>query len=125
MKPFYASPNFWLAIVIVIGGFFVGFPAGAAGDAVAAIFGLVGAGGIMYRFFKEKPAIQVKPWIQDANFWNYSTVLAVSALPVIGPQIMPALEDVTTKLFRGDWGGAIMSFVSLATIVVKILQSKK
>lgn len=121
---FWSSPNFWLAVVIVIGGFFVGFPAGAAGEAVAAVFSLFAAGGILFRFFKSKPGAQVKPWLTDANFWNYASVIVVSLAPVIGPQILPQIEDITQQLFRGNWGGALMSFVSLATIIIKIIQGQ-
>lgn len=124
-KQFWQSPNFLLAVIIVIGGFFVGFPQEAAGEAVAALFALIGTGGILYKFFKSKPAGKAKPWLQDANFWNYLSVIGISLLPEIAPALLPPLQDVTENLLRGNYGGALMGAISLITIIIKIIQTPK
>ena len=123
-KKFYQSPNFWLAVVLLIGGFFIGFPADAAEGTVSAVFALIGGAGILYKYFKTSPGTAAKPWLQDANFWNYFSAIFLAIAPEIGAVISPALQEVVTQLLRGNWGGAIMGFVSLATIIIKIIQSR-
>lgn len=124
-KHFWQSPNFMLAVLIVIGGFFVGFPENAAADAVASIFTLVGSGGLLLKFARSKPGTKVKGWIQDANFWNYLSVIVISILPQVGPALLPGVEDLTENLLQGNLGGALMAGISLITIIVKMFQKPK
>lgn len=124
-KKFFQSPNFWIAVLLVFGGFFVGFPSGAAADSVAAIFGGIGSIGLLFKFFKDKPQTQAKPWLTDANFWNYLSVIFISVAPIIVPQVLPAVQDIVQNLFRGNWGGALMGAVSLVTIIIKLFQSQQ
>lgn len=124
-KNFVESPNFWLAVIILIGGFFVGFPQEEAGKAVAAIFALIGSGGIVLKYFRDKPKVAAKPWLQDANFWNYLSVVAISVAPGIAEAIIPAAQEVTMQVMRGNYGGAIMGAVSLITIVLKLVKAQK
>lgn len=123
-KKFWQSPNFILAVVLVLGGFFIGFPSEAATEAVSGLFTLIGGGGLVYKFFKNTPQGQVKPWLTDANFWNYLSVIIVSLLPTVGPAILPSLQEVTQALINGNLGGAIIGAVSLITIIVKIIQGR-
>lgn len=124
-KNFVESPNFWLAVIILIGGFFIGFPTEAAGKAVAAVFALIGSGGIVLKFFRDKPKVAAKPWIQDANFWNYLSVVAISVAPGIAEAVLPAAQELTLQVMRGNYGGAIMGAVSLITIVLKLVKAQK
>lgn len=124
-KNFVQSPNFWLAVIILIGGFFIGFPQEEAGKAVAAIFALIGSGGIVLKYFRDKPKVAAKPWLQDANFWNYLSVVAISIAPGIAEAIIPAAQEVTMQVMRGNYGGAIMGAVSLITIVLKLVKAQK
>ena len=124
-KNFVQSPNFWLAVIILIGGFFIGFPQEEAGKAVAAIFALIGSGGIVLKYFRDKPKVAAKPWLQDANFWNYLSVVAISVAPGIAEAIIPAAQEVTMQVMRGNYGGAIMGAVSLITIVLKLVKAQK
>jgi len=123
-RSFWQSPNFWLALIILIGGFFIGFPVEAAESSVSAVFALIGGGGILFRFFKSNPGTQAKPWLSDANFWNYFATLFIAVAPEVATTITPALQETVQQFFRGNWGGAIMGLISLGTIIIKIIQSR-
>jgi len=124
-KKFLESPNFWLAVIIVIGGFFVGFPQEDAAQSVTGIFALIGGGGLLLKFFRDKPKVDVTPWVKDANFWNYLSVIAVAVTPEIAQAILPAAKELTLQVLKGNYGGAIMGAVSLVTIIVKLIQANK
>lgn len=124
-KKFLESPNFWLAVIIGIGGFFIGFPQEQAADSVTALFALLGSGGLLLKFFRDKPKVEAKPWLTDANFWNYVSVIAVAITPEIAEAIIPAAREVTVQSLKGNYGGAIMGAVSLVTIIVKLIQANK
>ncbi len=121
-KKWYQSANFYIALVLAIGGFFVGFPEGAAGDAVAAIFGLIGSGGAIYQFFKSRPERKGKSWFADANFWNYAGAVIVSIVPTYGGELVEPLKQTLTALIGGNWNGVIIGAVSLATILFKLFK---
>lgn len=122
-RKFWMSPNFILAVIIAVGGFFVGFPEGAAREAVTSLFALVGSAGVLYKFFKGKPGTQAKTWLGDANLWNYLYVIFAAISPTIAESLMGPAGEVVKNIVQGNWGGAIMAAISLVTIIIKIVQS--
>lgn len=121
-KKWYQSANFYIALVLAIGGFFIGFPENAAKDTVAALFALIAGGGVIYQFAKARPATKGKAWFTDGNFWNYVTTVVVSLLPTFGGELIEPVRQIAESLLGGNWNGAIIGAISLVTILIKIFR---
>jgi len=123
-KQFWQSTNFWTAVTLLVGGFFVGFPADVATNVVGWIFMLIGAGATLRNFFQDSPT-DVKGWVLDANFWNYLTAIVVAIVPTLPSGTIELIESVARDLIGGNWQGAIIGVVSLVTILYKIFSAPK
>jgi len=122
MKKWYQSANFYLALVLVSGGFFIGFPEDAAKSGIAALFALIPAAGTVYKFFKDKPANKGLAWFKDANFWNYASAIVLAVVPTYGPGLIEPVRQILESLIGKNWNGVIIGAISLATILIKIFK---
>lgn len=121
MKPFWKSVNFWLAIVMLIGGAYVGFPEGDAGDAVQAIFQLFASGGIVYNFLKlNKP--NFRQLLQNSNTYVYLGVIVTGFFPDIPGQAFTDIESIVRSILGGNWQGAIVAAFSLIGILFRLVR---
>lgn len=121
---FWQSSNFWTAVVLLAGGFFIGFPEETGSEGVNLVFMLLAVGKTLRNFFKNSVS-EWRKWINDANFWNYFTVIAVSIVPTLPDGTVEAVQQIATNLVGANWQGVIIGVFSLATILYKIFTTPK
>jgi hypothetical protein len=120
-KKWWQSSNFWTAVVLVIGGFFVGFPEVAGTEAVAGVFALIAVGKTLHNYFKTA-AFDWRSWLDDANFWNYLATVVVAVFPTLPSGAIENLETAVRSAIGGNWQGLIIALFSLGTILYKTLK---
>ena len=110
------SSNFWIAVVLAIGGLFVGFPQDEARWIVEALFGIVASAGL----FREKlksAQIDWKAWIRSANTWNYIAAVLIALIPAIPADLFVRLRDLADASLSGNWQGIATALFSIGTIL--------
>ena len=115
-KKFWQSTNFWTAVVLLVGSVWVGFPEGAAGQAVGAVFALVASGAIIRNFVKSAGKPNLLQALMSSNFWAQLGTVVVSVLPLIPAQAITDLETIVQSILGGNWQGAIVAAFSLIKI---------
>lgn len=124
MKKFWQSSNFWIAVSLAIGGFFIGFPEDEARNLVGYIFATISSVGIFRNFFKNSP----KPdWKQAGklNFWNYVATIVTAIIPnQLPPELFTSLQGVAESLIGKNWNGVVMGLFSVGTILYYAITSK-
>lgn len=121
---FWQGTNFWLSVVLFVGGLFVGFPGGDAADAIGSIFALIGSAGLIREKIKDAK-IDWKAWATSKNTWNYLAAAVTAIVPTIPTGIFASLNEVLTAAIGGNWQGFIIALLSLATMIYHIFQSPK
>jgi len=121
VKKWYQSSNFWTAVVLLIGGAFVGFPEEIGTQAVGLIFALIAGGKTLQNFF-DNAKFNAKLWLSDANFWNYFGAIIVALVPTLPTETILHLETAVTSAIGGNWQGMIIALFSLGTILYKMLK---
>ena len=119
---FWQGTNFWIAIMLLIGGFFVGFPQEDAAGAVTGIFALVGT--IFGIREKVKGTVSFKDWITGSNTWNYIATAVIAIVPTIPSELFVSLRDVLQAAIGGNWQGIGIGIFSLATILYNLFKKK-
>lgn len=119
IKKWYQSSNFWVAVVMVIAGSFVGFTEGMAETAVGAIFGILAIGKSLHNYFKEAE-IDWKSWVLDSNFINYALIVITAFVPTFSPELLQQLQELVAAIFAGNVSGILAAIFSLATILYNI-----
>ena len=121
-KKWYQSTNFWTAVLLAIGGLFVGFPEEAGVSMIGQIFALIGSVGIMRNFFKSSPKPDFKK-IGEVNFWNYIAAIATAIVPGVLPdELFIRLQELAESLLNGNWQGVITAIFSIATILYYLIK---
>jgi hypothetical protein len=121
MHKFWESSNFWIATILAIGGLFVGFPEGAARDAVSSIFIIIASAGALRERLKNAQ-IDAKKWLSSANTWNYIATAITSAFSFLPPDLFTQIQALFSAIFGGNWQGATAALFSIATILYHILK---
>lgn len=124
-KKWYESANFWTAVVLALGGLFVGFPAEAASNTVANIFVLIGGGMGIREWIKGKPKFSPTEALNRSNWWNYIGTVAVALVPQIPVAVIDEMERAVQAALGGNWQGLIVALFSIATIIYNLLQQRK
>lgn len=118
------STNFIMAVVLLIGGLFVGFPQGEAQKVVGSIFALIGSAGALRVFFKTAELNPVE-WIKNSNTWNYISTIFIALFPVLTPDFFAAVKAIVEQALGGNWQGILTSLISLATIIWNIFKNSQ
>lgn len=121
---FWQGANFWIALVLAIGGLFVGFPQGEASTAVQAIFALIGALGALREKVKGLN-IDWKAWLTSRNTWNYLSAVFISIFPALPPDLFARLNELFISLVGGNWQGIATAVFSIATMLYYIFRKPK
>lgn len=124
LKEKFFSTNFILAVLLLVGGLFVGFPKGEAEKVVASLFTLIGSVGAFRVFFKTAEFSPIK-WIQDSNTWNYLATIFIALFPVLTPEVFTALRAAIEAGMGGNWQGILTALISLATILWNVFKNAK
>src|SRR5574343_1188029 len=122
-KKWYQSANFWTAIILAIGGLFIGFPEGEARALVAGLFGIVSTG-MLFREKLKNLTPDWRSWLRSANTWNYIATAATAILPVLPIELFHRLRDLADAALGGNWQGVAASVFSIATILYYLLKPK-
>ncbi len=120
---FWQGTNFWVALVLAIGGLFVGFPEGEAHNIVAAIFAVIAGAGAIRE--KVKGGVDVKAWVSSKNTWNYIAAAVTAAIPMIPADLFSRLHELATAAIGGNWQGIVTASFSIATMIYYIFRKPK
>ena len=115
--------NFWLAVVLIIGGFWTGFSEVDATAIVSTFFVLVAGIGQLANFFKNAET-DVKKWVTNSNFWTYLSVIIIGFIPTLDPGLFSAIQKVAVDAINQNWQGVIGGLFTLVTFVYKIITTK-
>lgn len=124
MKQFWQSSNFWIAVSLAFGGFFIGFPEDEVRNLVGHLFATIGSVGILRNFFKKSPKAD---WSQAGklNFWNYVATIVTAIVPnQLPPELFTSLQGVAESLIGKNWNGVVMGLFSVGTILYYAITSK-
>lgn len=113
-----------MALVLLLGGLFVGFPEGEANKVVSSLFALIGSVGAFRVFFKNAE-LQPIEWIKNTNTWNYISTVFIALFPVLTPEIFQAVRVVIEQGMGGNWQGIFTALISLGTIIWNIFKTTK
>lgn len=116
MKQILNSSNFFIAVVLFLGGLFVGFPEGEGRSIAVGLFGIIGSLGALRVYFKNAE-LNVKQWITNPNTWNYLFTILSAFFPILTPEMFEKLQLVAVSAIGGNWQGLINALVSLVTII--------
>lgn len=121
VKQWWQSSNFWTALVLMAGGFFVGFPEETASGFVGLIFAII-AGGKTLQNYLTNANLDWRKWLNDANFWNYLGALLITIVPTLPVGLMDSLQNAVQAALGGNWQGMIIALFSLGTILYKVFK---
>lgn len=122
---FLKSSNFWTAVMLAIGGIFVGFPQDAGAVVAEQFFALLGTGKLLHEYFKTKPGTDVNGAVNRSNWWNYIAVILTSAIPAIPGSLINDLQTFLSSLLSSNWQGVLVALFSIATILFNLFKSKE
>lgn len=123
-KKFWESSNFYLFLVLAVGGLFVGFPEGEARNLIAALFSMVGSAGILRNYFKNGPKIDPKQ-TGTANWWGYIANIFAAIIPnTLPPELFDSLQELASSILGKNWNGVLVSLFSIGTIIYHISTGK-
>lgn len=121
---FWQGTNFWIALVLAIGGMFVGFPENEAKTFVVAVFALIGAAGAVREKVKDLQ-IDWRAWLASKNTWNYLATVITAIFPFIPVDLFARLSDLFQSLMGGNWQGVVTAVFSIATMLYYIFVKPK
>jgi len=122
-KNWYQSANFWTAVVLAVGGLFVGFPEGEARALIAGLFGTI-AGAMLVREKLKGLKSDWRAWLRSANTWNYLATAVTAVLPMIPAELFQRLRDLADAALGGNWQGIAAALFSIGTILYYLLKPK-
>lgn len=120
----FKDQNFWLSVVIIVGGFWAGFSQQDAAGLVSTVFTLVGSVAMFANFFKNAE-LDVKKWVTNANFWNYLSVIVIAFIPTLDAGLFQAIQKVAVDIINQNWQGVIGGVFTLVTFIYKIVTTPK
>ena len=91
---FWQGTNFWIALVLAVGGLFVGFPEGDARNIVGGVFALIASAGALREKLKGAAIVNWKDWIRSTNTWNYIGAAIVAIVPALPGDFFLRLRDL-------------------------------
>jgi hypothetical protein len=116
--------NFWLAVVLIIGGFWNGFSSEDATALISTLFVLIAGVGQFANFFKNAET-DWKRWVTNSNFWTYLSVIVVGFVPTLDAELFNAIQRIATDAINQNWQGVIGGLFTLVTFVYKIITTPK
>jgi hypothetical protein len=119
--PWWLSTNFALTVVLVIGGFFVGFDRVDAQTGVTALAGAVAAFGALREKIK---GVDFKGWLGNTNTWAYLGTIVVTFVPTLPVELFQQLGDIASAAIGGNWQGILVGVFALGTTLYQIFKPK-
>ena len=116
--------NFWLAVVLIIGGFWTGFSSEDATALISTLFVLIAGVGQFANFFKNANT-DWRKWLTNSNFWTYLGVIVVALIPSVDAELFQAIQKVAVDAINQNWQGVIGGLFTLVTFVYKIVTTPK
>ena len=123
LKQALENQNFWIAFVLMIGGFWMWRDSETTGDLVNKVFVVIAGVATIGNYIKDSD-FNFKEWIVNANFWNYLAVIVTMIIPTIPADGITAIQDLVTNLLGGNTEGLIASIFTLATFIYKVVTTK-
>lgn len=119
---FWQGTNFWIALVLAIGGLFVGFPADDARNLIASLFGTIAGAGLLREKLKGIQKVDWKTWLRSPNTWNYIAAFVTAIIPTIPATLFTDLRSLVDSLLGGNWQGIVTALFSIATMIYYIIK---
>ena len=119
---FWQGTNFWIALVLAIGGLFIGFPENEARNIVSGIFALVAGVGLFREKLKGLVPVDWKTWIRQPNTWNYIGAAVVAVVPTIPLELFTHIRTTIDAAIGGNWQGIATGVFSIATMLYYIFK---
>lgn len=119
----WGSSGFWNGLVLAVSGLFVGFPTGAASDAVSAIFALVTSGMAIRSGLSGKHP-DWRAWLANKNTWNYLGATIVAILPTVPVGLFQEIGNAVSAALGGNWQGILVAVFSIGTMIYYWLRPK-
>lgn len=123
-KPWYLSTGFITSAVLIIGGFFVGFPEDAAKATVGAIFTTISSLGIFRVWVKAGIQADWRRWLLNGNFWGLLLALAGSIDAVFAPQFVEPLRQIVESAINGNFNGVVVGIGGLLAVVLSLMRGR-
>lgn len=118
------NQNFWIAVSLIIGGFWVGFNNEEATNLVMNIFAVVAGVGFFANYFKDAKT-EVKKWVQNANFWTYLSVIVTNLIPDFPAEALTAVQEIVINIFGQNWQGVLSGVFTLITFIYKVVTTRE
>ena len=122
-KKFWQGTNFWVSLVLLIGGLFVGFPQGPAREIVAGVFALIGAV-FAVREWAKSTEIDFAAWVRSSNTWQYLATIITAILPTFPLALLDSGRGVVEAIFSGNLQGIIIAGLSFLTMLYNLFLKK-
>lgn len=117
------NQNFVVAVILMIGGFWVGFNEEEATNLVNIIFAAIAAVSSLVNYFKDAK-LDWSRWLKNSNFWNYLAIIAVVLVPNIPGELIDSIEQIVTNILTQNWEALIASVTTFVVFLYKILTTK-
>lgn len=122
---FWQGTNFWIALILAVGGLFVGFPEGDARNIVGGVFALIASAGALREKLKGAATVNWKDWIRSTNTWNYIGAAVVAIVPALPGDFFLRLRDLIDAILGGNWQGIVTAVFSIATMLYFIIKGTR
>lgn len=117
------NQNFVVALILMVGGFWVGFNEEEATNLVNIIFAAVAGLGALLNYFKDAK-LDWKDWVNNSNFWNYLSIIAVVFVPNIPSEAINSIEQIVINILNQNWEALIASVTTFIVFLYKIVTTK-
>lgn len=114
---FLKGTNFYVAALVVISGFWVGF---TVDDAQNLIFPIFSAGAAIFAIrnkLKGQTPVSWKEWWANPNTKSYLGILLVQIVPKIPGEFFSTFTTAVDNVINKNWPALFSSLISLGTIL--------
>lgn len=114
------SEGFWASVIVLVSGFFVGFPIGDVQGAFGALVALIGAVWALRGKFKDVTPVTWKEWFAKPNTWAALVTVLVAIVPSIPVPLLDSIGQILRDIIGQNWQGVTMGVFALLNIILNL-----
>lgn len=118
-KP-WEGTNFYVNIISLLLGGYIGFNQAMAEDLVGAVFGVIAAG-FSIRNLVKTGKYDWKKWFSDSNFYAYLSAIITAIWPMLPGELFSSFEELMQNLLSGNWQAAVIAGVYFINVLWKLV----